>query len=96
MQANFIEIADDAVPVAAEAQRIAVQIPDDGRPAHGDEALDHDGEDVLASHQPAVKERQAGCHQHDQAGAKNHEAGVTGVEVKHESLQEKVCGKGSA
>src|SRR5271165_1284802 len=92
MQANFIEIADDAVPVAAETQRIAIQVPDHGRPAHGDEALDHDGEDVLASDQAAIKKRQARRHEHDQAGAKNHETGVTGVEMKHKILQKKLCG----
>jgi len=52
MQANLVEIADDPVPIAAEAQRVAIQIPDDGRPAHGDEALDHDGEHVLPATRP--------------------------------------------
>src|SRR5208283_4885359 len=86
-QADVVEVADDPVPVAAETQRITVQVPDDRGPAHRDKTLNHDGEDVLAAHQPAVKERQAGSHKHDQAGAKNHEAGITGVKVKHESLR---------
>ena len=95
-QANVVQIADDAVPVTAEAQRISVEIPDDGRPAHRDEALDHDGKNVLSSYQPAVKEGEARGHEHDQAGAQNHETGITGVEVKHESLQEMKCGRRSA
>ena len=93
MQADFVEIADDAVPVAAEAQRIAVQVPDHGSPSHRDETLDHDGENVFATHQPAVKEGQAGSHQHDETGTQDHEAGVTGVKVKHESLHWNECGK---
>ncbi len=96
VQAGVMEIADDAVPVPAEAQRISVQIPDDGGPAHRDKALDHDGEDVLASYQAAVEESEAWGHQHDEAGAQNHKTGITGVEVKHESLQEMKCGRSSA
>ena len=92
-QADIVEIADDAVPVAAEAERVAVQVPDDRGPAHGDEALDHDGQNVLAADQPAVEKGEARRHQHDQAGAQNHEAGITGVEVKHENLQETMCGR---
>jgi len=41
--------------------------------------------------QRAVKEPQAGGHEHNQDGAKDHKTGVTGVEVKHEILQEKTC-----
>src|SRR5208283_492576 len=49
-----VEVANDSVPVAAETQRVAVEVPDDGGPAHGDEALNHDGQDVLAAHQSAI------------------------------------------
>ena len=96
VQAGVMEVADDAVPVTAEAQRVSVEIPDDGGPAHRDEALDHDGEDVLASYQAAVEESEAWGHQHDQAGAQNHETGITGIEVKHENLQEMKWGRGLA
>ena len=80
-QTGIVEIADDAMPVAAEAQRIAVEIPNHGGPAHRDKTLDHDGQDVLAADQAAVEERQSRGHEHDQAGAENHETGVAGVKV---------------
>ena len=64
-----MKVTDDAVPVSAETQGISVDVPDDSRPAHRHKALDHDGKNVLATHQPPVKERQTRCHQHDQAGA---------------------------
>ena len=82
-----MKVADDAVPVAAEAQRIAIGVPDDGGPAHGDKTLNHDGQDVLAAHQAAIKEGETRGHQHDQAGAQNHETGISGIEMKHAILQ---------
>ena len=68
-QKSEVEVADDPVPVAAETERIAVEIPDHRGPAHGNETLNHDGEDVFAPDQAAVEKGQAGGHQHDQAGA---------------------------
>ena len=66
-------------------KRIAVQVPDHGGPAHRHKALDHDRQNVLTSDQAAIKERQTRRHEHDQAGAKKHESGVTGIEMKHEA-----------
>src|SRR6185503_4332038 len=57
----------------------------------GDEALDHDREDVLAPDEAAVEERQAGCHEHDQAAAEQHEARVAGVEMKHRAASWSRC-----
>ena len=64
-----MEVADHSADVTTEAQGIAEQIPDDRGHTHGDIALDHDGEDVLASDEPSVEERQAWGHEHDEAGA---------------------------
>ncbi len=91
-QECVVEVADDAVPVAAEAERIAVEKPDHRRPAHGDEALNHDGEHVLASHQAAIKEGEAGRHQHDQAAAQNHETRITSVEMQHRGFSRQQSG----
>ena len=87
-----VEVSDDPAEVGpgleipAEAHRESAQPPQHRRPAHRHEALDHDREDVLASHEAAVEEREAWGHQHDQAGAQDHEPRVTGVEVKHRGL----------
>lgn len=80
-----MEVADDAVPIAAEAQRVSVQVPEHRGPAHGDIALDHDGEYVLAADKASIKEGKAGGHQHDEAGTQDHESGVAGVKMKHVS-----------
>ena len=100
-QERPVEIADDAAEVgavlerAAEAHREAADPPEHRRPPHRHEALDHDREHVLAADQPAIEERQAGRHQHDEAAAEQHEAGVARVErqVLHQhSLQRGPCG----
>ena len=81
------EVADDAeksVPrllIAGEAKREAEGPPEHRRPAHRDEALHHDREHVLPPDEPAVEERQPRRHQHDEAGAQQHEAGVPGIEM---------------
>ena len=82
-QASIVEVADDAVPIAAEAQRVAVEVPDHRGPAHRYEALDHDGQYVFTADKTAVKKGQSWSHQHDQAGAQNHKTGVASVEMGH-------------
>ena len=47
------------------------------------EALHHDGEHVLAAHQPAVEEGQSGRHQHDESGADKHPTGIARVYARH-------------
>ena len=84
---SIVKVADDAMPVPAEAQGVSIEVPDDGRPAHGHKALDHDGQDVLASHQPAIKEGQTRRHQHDQARAQDHKTGIAGIKMQHANLQ---------
>ena len=71
--------------IAGEAERVANGVPEDGRPAHRDEALDHDGDDVLAADQAAVEERQRRRHQQDERARHQHERGVSGVEMWHVS-----------
>src|SRR6185436_21001913 len=77
--------ADDSAGVTREAQRVADREPDDRRPAHRDEALHHDREHVLPADEPAVEERQPWRHEHHQARAQQHEAGVAGIESWHVS-----------
>jgi hypothetical protein len=58
VEEGLVEVADDAAHVAGEAERVAADEPDDRGPAHGYEALDHNGEHVLAADEPAVEKRQ--------------------------------------
>src|SRR5205823_331745 len=57
--------------------------PEDGRPAHRDVGLHYDRQHVASADQPAVEEGKARGHQHDQAAAQQHEAGVTRIEIRH-------------
>jgi len=66
---------------AAEAEGIAIGVPEDGGHAHGDKALDHDGQDIFAADESAVKKSQPGGHEHDEAGGDQHESGISGVEM---------------
>ena len=43
-------------------------------------ALDPDGQNILASDELAVEKGQPGRHQHDEAGAKQHESRVPSVD----------------
>ena len=83
VEEGLVEVADEAAGPARKAERVADGEPDHGRPAHRHEALDHDGQHVLAADQPAIEEGQARRHEHHQAGADEHEAGVAGVEPRH-------------
>ena len=74
------EVADHAAHVAGEGERVTDEHPEHGHHAHRDEALQHDGEEVLPSHQAAVEERQARCHHHDKSRAYENETGVTVVD----------------
>ncbi len=83
LQADQLEVADHATSATTVGQAEAYQDPDDGDNAHGDEALHHDGEHVLAADQPAIEERQARSHEEDERGADEDESGVSGVEGTH-------------
>ena len=79
-----LQVADHGALAAAEDQRVAADPPEERGPAHGDEALDHDGQHVLAAHQSAVEERQSRGHQHHEAGRNQHETGIAGIkDVRH-------------
>ena len=81
-----VEIADDsaqigsALQITAEAHRKTKRPPEHRGPAHRHKALHHDREHVPAAHQPAVEEGQARRHEHDEAGAQEHEGSVPGVD----------------
>jgi hypothetical protein len=81
-----MEISQDAEEVgsafhiAAKADRETKRPPKHRGPTHGNEALDHYGQHILASDQAAVEEGQARRHQHDEAGAEQHESRVSGVD----------------
>ena len=63
------ETADDDPPVvAAERERIAKYGPQDADDADGGEGRGHHGDDVLLSHQAAVKERQSRHHKKHKRG----------------------------
>src|SRR5258705_4985939 len=74
-----MEVADEtpevraALKVSRETHREPHGPPDHRRPSHGDEALNHDGQDVLTAHQAPVEESQAWSHEHHQARAQEHE-----------------------
>ena len=63
-----------------EGERVADEHPEHRDDAHRDEALQHDGEEVLSSHQAAIEKGQAWCHHHDQSGADQDKSGVTVVD----------------
>ena len=67
--------------VAGEAEREPEGPPQNRGPAHRDEALHHDGEHVFPSDESAVKECQPRRHQHDQAGAQEHEGSIPSIEM---------------
>ena len=80
---RLVEIADHAAHrIAAEAERVAADEPEDGGDAHGNETLDHDPEDVSLPRETAVEERKAGRHEHDEAGGQKHETSSASVEHK--------------
>jgi len=61
-QKQVLKSADKRVAVT-ERQRIAANRPDHADQHHHREALHHGAQDVLPSHQPAIKQRQTGaCH----------------------------------
>ena len=77
-QEEVLKAADEAVAVA-KGQRVADDGPENGDQAHHGEALHHGAEDVLAAHQAAVEERQAGAgHQQHQGGGDQHPGVVAG------------------
>ena len=55
-----------------------------------DDALHHDRKDVLAADQPAIEERRSWCHQHDEAGADQHESSVPGIDTRHDPLPSRI------
>ncbi len=79
-QERQMEVAVDPIRSAVEAERVADRPPEHGRDPHRREALDHDRQGVRAADEPAVEEREPGCHQHHQARGKKHESGVCSVE----------------
>ena len=86
VEERVLEAADEAGVVVAEGQGEAEQHPDRGHDAEGDEALHHDGDHVLVTHEPAVEEAETRRHDGDQGGADEHERRVAHVDVTH-SLQ---------
>ena len=69
-----------AALAAAEGEGIADGEPDDVDNRERDKALHHDGKDILAPDEAAVKEGEPRRHQHDEACRDQHEGGVSVVE----------------
>jgi len=77
-QKGVLQATDDAI-ARAEGQRVANHGPENGDEAHHGEALHHGAEDVLAAHQAAIEEDQAGSgHHQDQRGRNQHPGVVAG------------------
>ena len=85
MQCEVLQIANDASDVGAEREAVASKKPDDGHDTHGNEALHHDRQDVLAPDQSAVEECQARRHQTHQCSTDQHKRGITAVNRAHNS-----------
>jgi len=51
-----MEVAENPMEVAAEAQGIAHDDPEDGGKAHSNEALHHDGYRVLLADEPSIEQ----------------------------------------
>ena len=63
-----------------EREAVTDDRPQNGDDRHQAEALHHGGEDVLAAHQAAVEQREAGSgHHQDQGGADQHPGVVAGA-----------------
>jgi hypothetical protein len=84
VQEKVVQVADDAVDVGPEGQAEATDDPDKGHDAEADEALHHDGDDVLASHEAAVEKGQARRHDRYECDADENEGGVARVDLVHE------------
>ncbi|MCG3777156.1 MAG: hypothetical protein JW395_4032 [Nitrospira sp.] len=86
VQERQVEIADHPSHIARETERITEGKPYNGGPAHRHIGLHHDGQNIFAADQAAIKEGKSGRHKHDQAAAQQHEGGIAGVEVGHDGL----------
>ena len=77
-----VQVADQAhaVEVGPERQREADDDPDDAHERQPEEAVHDRGQDVLAAHEAAVEQGEAGQHDHDQRGRGQHPGGVAGVD----------------
>ena len=79
VQEQVAQVADER-RAFAERQAVADHGPQHGDHRHQDEAVHHGAEHVLAPHQAAVKQRQAGAgHHQDQRGADQHPGVVAGA-----------------
>ena len=80
------EVADNAVHTGTKSKAEAAEDPDDSNDAHGDEALHHDGEHVLAPHKAAVEEGQSRRHEADQSRTEQYEGSIASIEGRHDVL----------
>ncbi len=81
-EADVVEPADDApaVDVLAERQGEAEENPRNADESQDEDAVHDRAEDVLATDEAAVEERQPGRHQHDERGRGQDPGGVAGVD----------------
>ena len=86
IQAEVAQVTDEAAQVLPIRQAKPAEDPDDGHDTQGDEALHHDGEHVLAAHQAAVEERQAGRHDEDKRCADQHKRSCSRIDIFHKSF----------
>ena len=77
------DVAEQAAHIRPESEAEPAENPDDGRNAHGNEVLHHDGQHVLFADHAAVEQRKGGRHHAHQRGAEHNKTCIARVEGKH-------------
>ena len=72
--ARTTKIAYYPANVAGKGKWMADRHPDHGDDTHRDEALQHDGKEVLSAHQAAVEKGETWRHSHHQSSAEKNNA----------------------
>ena len=84
LQGEVLErIPDNAADVLAVHEAESAEDPDDRDDTHRDEALHHDGQDILAADKAPIEEGQSRRHKHDQGRADEHQGGRPRIDVVH-------------
>ena len=84
LEGDVVPVPADDAPSAdgvAEGEGVADQHPVQADDGHGDEGVEHGGEDVFASHHAGVEEGEAGDHEEHERGGHEHPGGAAGVEL---------------
>ncbi len=82
LETDVVEVPDDppAVDVLPEGKGVAHQHPSHADQGQDEHALHEDAEHVLATHEPAVEQRQTRRHQHGERRGGQDPGGVSGIQ----------------